>query len=245
MIRTILFRLGLALAAFAILWFLTGSAIVTLVLGALIAALVWVPHHFHGDGNPPPGTTRRQRIRNWLGAVRLTLGDIRRNWYRLQDWVQHLLGRDAGAAVPVSAAPRPPAPLRPAGAAPAAPVLEPVPLDVTPAEIPPAFTPVLAHISGFEAEHDTDLLAFTRGLGAGELAMGEALEAQLDHCLTVLRLDPVALQGLADFADSKADHAQAAVQIGRMINAVYAEIQAFRASGGVLPKDGDFLTGDD
>ena len=75
--------------------------------------------------------------------------------------------------------------------------------------------------------------------------MGEALEAQLDHCLTVLRLDPVALQGLADYADQKADHAQGAVQIGRMINAVYAEIREFRASGGVLPKDGDFLTGDD
>ena len=74
--------------------------------------------------------------------------------------------------------------------------------------------------------------------------MGEALEAQLDHCLTVLRLDPVALQGLADYADQKAEHAHGAVQIGRMINAVYAEIQEFRSGGGVLPKDGDFLTGE-
>lgn len=246
MIRTILFRLGLALAAFAILLLATGNAIAALVLEALGTALVWVPHRLHGDGNPPPGTTRRQRIGNWLAALRLTAGDVRRQWYRLLDWVQHLLGRDAGAAVPVAASPRAPAPSRPAGAAPrdAGPALDPVPVDVTPAEIPPAFGPLLAFISGFEAAEDADLMAFTRGLAAGDLAYSEALEAQLEHCLTVIRLDPVAMQGLADYADAKAEHAQGAMRIGQMINAVYAEIQAFRANGGVLPKDGDFLTGD-
>ena len=63
MIRTILFRLGIALAAFAVLWFLTGSAIVTLVLGGLIAALIWVPHHLHGDG----------RARGWGRACRASI----------------------------------------------------------------------------------------------------------------------------------------------------------------------------
>ena len=29
-----------------------------------------------------------------------------------------------------------------------------------------------------------------------------------------------------------------------MISTVYAEVQAFRSNGGVLPKDGDWLTGE-
>lgn len=172
---------------------------------------------------------------------------------RFLAWLRSLLDRALahfrGTAAPLHAAapaPRPPAPRRPAGPATAGPgpVLAPVPVDVTPAEIPPAFAPLLAHVSGFEAEADTELMAFTRGLAAGDLAYADALEAQLEHCLTVLRLDPVAMQGLADYADTKAEHAQGAMQIGRMINAVYAEIQNFRAGGGVLPKDGDFLTGE-
>ena len=220
--------------------------IVVLIL-AISAGAVWLIFRRHPSESADPADwgqrlrLARAHLYRWATLARAGLREL---WERFQ------ASRDR-KAVPAPAAgpraPRPPSPRRPAGAAPrdAGIVLEPVPLDVTPAEIPPAFTPVLAHISGFEAEHDTDLLSFTRGLAAGDLAMGEALEAQLDHCLNVLRLDPVALQGLADYADQKAEHAQGAVQIGRMINAVYAEIREFRASGGVLPKDGDFLTGED
>lgn len=221
-------------------------AIVVLILGAS-GFVVWRIFRRHRPENAEP-MDWGQRLRlagahlyRWAMLARAGLHEL---WERFQAW------RDRKVVPPPAArpaAPRPPAPRRPAAAAPGGPgpALEPVPLDVTPAEIPPAFAAVLSHISGFEAEDDTDLLAFTRGLAAGNLGMAEALEAQFEHCLTVIRLDPVALQGLADYADQTAEHAHGAMQIGRMINAVYAEIKEFRASGGVLPKDGDFLTGAD
>jgi hypothetical protein len=220
-------------------------AMVVIIL-AISGWAVWLIFRHHRDESAEP-LTWGQRFRlawahlyRWAGLARAALRELRE---RFQAWRDR---KAVPAGAPTAVALRPPAPRRPAGPGPSGPgiLLEPAPLDVTPAEIPAVFGPVLAHISGFEAEHDTDLLTFTRGLAAGDLAMGEALEAQLDHCLTVLRLDPVALQGLADYADQKAEHAQGAVQIGRMINAVYAEIQAFRADGGVLPKDGDWLTGE-
>ena len=219
---------------------------IVLLILAVSGVVVWRVYRRHRDESADPvdwGQRLRLACAHLYRWATLARAGLRELWQRFQAW------RDR-KVLPAPAAtawrpPRPPAPRRPAGPAPAAPVLEPAPLDVTPAEIPPVFMPVLAHISGFEAEHDTDLLSFTRGLAAGDLAMGEALEAQLDHCLNVLRLDPVALQGLADYADQKAEHANGAVLIGRMINAVYAEVKEFKASGGVLPKDGDFLTGED
>lgn len=218
--------------------------VVVVILGVSGWA-VWLIYRHNRDENAAPVDWGQRTRLAWAHLYRwatLARAGLRELWQRFQAWRDRKVV-PAPAARP--AAPRPPAPRRPAGPSPAAPVLDPLPLDVTPAEIPPVFMPVLAHISDFEAEHDTDLLTFTRGLAAGDLAMGEALEAQLDHCLHVLRLDPVALQGLADYADQKSEHANGAVLIGRMINAVYAEIKEFRASGGVLPKDGDFLTGDD
>lgn len=246
LIRRLLIWLGIAATAFAVLLLITGNAIAALVLEGVVTALIWLPHRLHGNGNPPPGTTRRQRIGNWWTALRLTIGDIRRQWYRLLDRIQHRRGTNNAPPAPVSAAPRPPAPRRPPGAPSSgggAP-LAPVPVDVTPAEIPPAFTPLLAHVSGFEADEDADLMAFTRGLAAGDLALADALQAQLDHCVTELGLDPVSVQGFADYADDKAEHAQGAMQIWQRFAAVYAEVQNFVSSGGVLPKDGRFLTGE-
>lgn len=220
---------------------------IVLLILAVSGVVVWRVYRRHRDESADP-VDWGQRLRlagahlyRWAMLARAGLREL---WQRFQARRDRKV-LPASSRAPIPPALRPPAPRRPAGPAPVAPALEPAPLDVTPAEIPPVFMPVLAHISGFEAEHDTDLLAFTRGLAAGDLAMGEALEAQLDHCLHVLRLDPVALQGLADYADQKAEHANGAVLIGRMINAVYAEVKEFKANGGVLPKDGDFLTGED
>ncbi len=115
---------------------------------------------------------------------------------------------------------------------------------MTPAEIPPAYGPLLSFISGFEAAEDADLMTFTRGMAAGDLATADALHAQLEHCLAGIGLDPVSIQGLADYAEQRAEHAQGAMQIWQRFAMVYREIQEFVASGGVMPKDGRFFTGE-
>ena len=221
-------------------------AIIVLILGAS-GFVVWRIFRRHRDESAEPVPWGQRlllagaHLYRWAGLGRAGLREL---WERFQAWRDRNVAPPPATSAP--AAPRPPAPRRPAGRAGTGSgiPLEPVPVDVTPAEIPPAFAPLLAHVKEFEAEADTELLAFTRGLAAGDLAYSEALEAQLEHCLTVLRLDPVAMEGLADYADGKAEHAQGAMRIGQMISTVYAEVQAFRSNGGVLPKDGDWLTGE-
>lgn len=223
-------------------------AIVVLILGAS-AVVVWRIYRRHPSETAEP-MDWGQRLRlagahtyRLAGLARAGLHEL---WQRFQAWRD----RDATpqpAAAPAPAAPRLPSPRRPAGPPPAfsdGGALTPVPLDVTRDEVPAAFVPLIEHISGFEAAEDADLQVFTRGLAAGELATGEALQHQLEHCVTAIGLDPVSVQGLADYAEQKAEHAQGAMQIWQRFAAVYAEVQAFIADGGVLPKDGNFLTGE-
>ena len=220
-------------------------AMVLIILGISTWAVWLIFRHNRDESAEPLDWGQRLRLA-WAHLYRmcgLARAGLRELWQRFQAW------RDR-KAVPAAAgtppAPRPPAPRRPAGPAPGdgdVP-LAPVPVDVTPAEIPPAFAPLLAFVSGFEADEDADLMAFTRGLAAGDLALADALQAQLDHCVTELGLDPVSVQGLADYADDKAEHAQGAMAIWQRFATVYAEVQNFVSSGGVLPKDGRFLTGE-
>lgn len=224
------------------------TVVVVLLILAASSVVVWRIFRRHRDGSAVPLTWPQRFQMAWAHLYRggsVARAGLHELWQRFQAW------RDRKVVPPPAcapAAPRPPAPRRPAGPGPAIAdgPLPPVPVDVTPAEIPPVFTPVLAYISGFEAEEDTDLMKFTRGLAAGDLAMGEALEAQLDHCLNALGLDPVSVQGLADYADGKSEHAQGAMQIWQRFFTVYAEVKAFKANGGVLPKEANtFLTGED
>ena len=205
---------------------------VGIVLAILAAFSAYLWHVYRPGQGAAPDAPLLARFFAWLRSL-----------------LDRALARFRGAASPGPSprpAPRPPAPRRPAGPAPAGPgpAPGPVPADLTPAEIPQAYGPLLSHIAGFEAGEDADLHVFTRGLAAGELATGEALQAQLEHCVAELGLDPVSVQGLAEYAEQKAEHAQGAMQIWQRFATVYAEVQEFVSSGHVLPKDGRFLTGE-
>ena len=105
------------------------------------------------------------------------------------------------------------------------------------------FIPALAFVSDFEPEDDTHLMGLGRGLAAFELAFAEAIDTALQNCLAPgIRLDPMSVAGMGDYADLRADSAHMAMDIWRRFVTVYDEIKAFRAAGGTLPKDGDFLT---
>jgi hypothetical protein len=171
-------------------------------------------------------------------------------WARFLTWLRSLLRRvfrGTGDEPPSrfpAARPRP-APVRPSvGPAPGdGGGLAPLPLDVGPGEIPPVFVPALAFVRDFEPEDDTHLMGLGRGLAAFELAFAEAIDTALQNCLAPgIRLDPMSVAGMGDYADLRADSAHMAMDIWRRFVTVYDEIKAFRAAGGVLPRDGDFLT---
>ena len=224
------------------------TVFVVLLIVAVFGGVVVLIFRRHRDESAEPLSWGQRlllagaHLYRWAALARAGLREL---WERFQAWRDRRVIPAPGATV-APAAPRPPAPRRPAGPGPVDPgaPLAPVPVDVTPAEIPPAFAPLLSHVSEFDAAEDGDLMTWTRGLAAGDLAYGEALQAQLEHCVTELGLDPVSVQGLAEYADQKAEHAQGAMQIWQRFATVYAEVQNFVSSGGVLPKDGSFLTGE-
>jgi hypothetical protein len=115
---------------------------------------------------------------------------------------------------------------------------------VTPAEIPAVWGPVISFIGGFEPEEDADLMAFVRGNAAAKLAVADAWHNVAGHCVSALGLDPAAVQGMADYADGEGESAHEAAQIWHRFAAVYHEVQEWIASGGTLPRDGTFLTGE-
>jgi hypothetical protein len=143
-------------------------------------------------------------------------------------------------------APRParPAPPRPAVPPPPGPGPGPAAAGtvLAPGEVPPAFAPGIVWLESFDPEADTDIMDLSRGLAAFTLAYARSVDAIMERCLTEIRLDPLSVAGMADHADEAAELAHSALGIERQLVTVYGEILAFRANGGVLPKDGDFLT---
>lgn len=206
-----------------------------LIVTVLILALLVAGAAYLMQVHRPSG------VKGWRGLANRFL-----TW--LRSGLERLLRRDRDDAPPsrFPAVMSRPAPARPA-AGPVASGPEPplAPLNVAPGEVPPVFIPALAWLAAFEPDSDEDMMGLGRGLAAFELAFAEAVDAALHSCIAPgIRLDPLSVAGMGDYADLRADSAHAAMDIWRAFLRVYDEVKQFRAAGGVLPKDGDFLTGD-
>jgi hypothetical protein len=161
-----------------------------------------------------------------------------------------------GAAVTVrvlsGAEPSPPAASRPASKAPApagaaatTPAEGAATMTATTRTLPAHWTGVASAASDFEPHSDAELLEWMSGEVAGMLGYGEALADVHEHCVSEVRLDPAAMATLHDVADAAADAAEAMARAIEKFKQVYEGPREFVADGGVLPKSGDFITGDD
>lgn len=136
---------------------------------------------------------------------------------------------------------------RPASRAPA-PVLPDLPTApavdtaITGTALSPAQAAVVAETGGFEPEDDAELIAHFRREIAFQDAHANAFRSMLDHLLHAVRADPSSVHGISEYADVRADSAHDAAGMLRRYLTVYAEIKEFRANGGVLPVDGDWIT---
>lgn len=175
-----------------------------------------------------------------------------RHLKRLGEWF------DSGETKPPRKGPPPPAPLerdygrvmgggRQSFRAPA-PVLPGLPEEPAVSNAPtgsglsPAQAAVVAETGGFEPEDDAELIAHMRREIAFQNAHAGAFRNLLDHLLHSVRADPSSVHGVSEYADVRADSAHDAVGMLNRYLTVYAEIKEFRANGGVLPIDGDWIT---
>jgi hypothetical protein len=110
---------------------------------------------------------------------------------------------------------------------------------------PAGWKTLAAGVADFEPADDGELLAWMASEVAGMLAYGEALVSVHETCVSTVRLDPAAMAAMHDVADAAADAAEAMARAIEKFKQVYEAPRGFVADGGVLPRDGDFITGDD
>jgi hypothetical protein len=113
---------------------------------------------------------------------------------------------------------------------------------ITGAALSPAQAAVVAETGSFEPEDDAEMIAHFRREIAFQDAHANAFRSMLDHLLHAVRADPSSVHGISEYADVRADSAHDAAGMLRRYLTVYAEIKEFRANGGVLPVDGDWIT---
>lgn len=188
----------------------------------------------------PPGGAIATFLHDMVAMSSELLGWLRGLLLRARDG---LTGRGSVVVMPPRVAPAPPRaqPVRPA--APVAPAGAPV-VPLADGQVPPAWGPVIAWIGGFEAEDDAELIAFMKGEAAAQLACADAWRAVFDTHLHVVGLDPSSIQGIAEYSDVRADTAHDVSMMLSRFLAVYREVREYLASGGTLPHDGKFLTGE-
>ena len=112
------------------------------------------------------------------------------------------------------------------------------------ANAPAGWQALAGTASDFEPESDEALLDWMAAEVAGISTYGEALTDVYETCVEGVRLDPVAMAALHDAADAAGDFATAMAYARQKFASHYAEVREFVAEGGVLPKDGDFITGE-
>jgi hypothetical protein len=140
-------------------------------------------------------------------------------------------------------------PAGPAAAAPAAAIPYPTGGTSMPATTIPAvaahWRQVASDAADFEPGSDAELLEWMSSEVAGMLGYGESVAELHEHCLTSVRADPAAMAALHDVADAAADCAEAMARAMAKFREIYEAPREFVGEGGVLPKDGDWLQGDD
>ena len=112
------------------------------------------------------------------------------------------------------------------------------------ANAPAGWKALAGDTSDFEPNSDEELLGWMAAQVAGISTYGESLADLYETCVEGVRLDPVAMAALHDAADAAGDFATAMAYARQKFAAHYAEVREFVGEGGVLPKDGDFITGE-
>jgi hypothetical protein len=97
----------------------------------------------------------------------------------------------------------------------------------------------------FDPENDTALLEHLSEEVAGLLGHGESLTELHETCVNGVRVDPAAMECVNDCADAVAEAAGVMAQAINRFKEVLEAPREFVADGGVLPKDGDWITGED
>ena len=110
--------------------------------------------------------------------------------------------------------------------------------------VPGEWKNLVAITADFEPEDDADLLTWMAAEVNGMSAYAEALTEVYETGVSSVGLDPVSLAALHDTADAAADAAQAMSYARQKFASHYAEVREFAASGGLLPHDGRWITGD-
>jgi hypothetical protein len=129
---------------------------------------------------------------------------------------------------------------------------DPVPMTTTASAVsaalraPGAWAALERETAGFQASTLGELLEWMDGQSAGVDDFGGAVERLHEHHLSpAIRLDPDAMQLVGDFRDAVTGLAAAMAVARANLAQVYKAPQEFVDDGGLLPKDGDFLTGED
>ena len=110
--------------------------------------------------------------------------------------------------------------------------------------VPGEWKNLVSITADFEPEDDAHLLAWMAAEVNGMSAYAEALTEVYETGVSGVGLDPVSLAALHDTADAAADAAQAMAYARQKFASHYAEVREFAASGGLLPHDGRWITGD-
>jgi hypothetical protein len=97
----------------------------------------------------------------------------------------------------------------------------------------------------FDPDSDTALLEHMAEEVAGMLGYGESLTEMHETCVSGVRVDPAAMAMVHDCAEAIAEAAGVMAGAVNRFKEVLAQPREFVADGGVLPKDGDWLTGED
>ena len=107
-----------------------------------------------------------------------------------------------------------------------------------------AWKQVVSDTSEFEPEDDGHLLGWMAAEVNAMSAYAEAMTEVYETCVNTVGLDPVAMKATHDVADAAADAASAMAAARAKFASHYGEVREFAASGGLLPFDGRWITGD-
>jgi hypothetical protein len=175
---------------------------------------------------------------------------------RVRDRWDRFRNRKVAAPGPADKATDPQTPPHVAAAAAAEPVVIPpanIPDDVAdPGEvagvasspISPDWAAVISRIAMYEPEDDAAFVGFMRSEAAAFPALADAWRSFADTCLSVIGLDPAAVQGTVELADVLGDSAHDVVLALRRFLTVYGQILQAVGEGVVLPHNArEFLTG--
>jgi hypothetical protein len=112
-------------------------------------------------------------------------------------------------------------------------------------DVPAVFRAVIDWIDAFVPADDAELHEFLKGLAAGLHGIGASVNGLYELCTSPgVRVGESGMSATRSAADSVADAANAVTSAANTLANYYAGITGEVAAGVVLPKGGDFVTGE-